>query len=596
MEHSLRTSAPPGGGFLVTPFPTEPITAPETLDEEQQQLAEAAGRFMREQVWPRVEEIERKDVVDGEPLAIRLTREAAELGLASLEIPEEYGGLGMDLLTSMLVSEQLCGCASFAVTLGAHCGIGTLPIVYFGNDEQKQRYLPLLATAEKISCYALTEPEHGSDALGGKTTALRSEDGSHFILNGQKQFITNGAWADLAVVFANIDGKYSALIVDLHAEGVARGAEEKKMGIHGSSTTGLVFQDVRVPVENQLGPVGAAPKIALNILGVGRMKLGFACVGTARYALDLTVKFLHERKQFGRPIFEFDLQQGKLAEMTAWIYGSESLHYRLAGAASQALADLPAGHDASEEMAVMRRFGVECALTKISGSETASRVLYHAVRMHGGYGFCEEYTVERLARDNVVDTIFEGTNDINRMVITGGLVESCFLGTIPFQEFLDDVHDRLASEAPPATDAEGYLGAEVGIVEALKRALAYSAERVFVATGKDIRNEQQLLLAIADGLLAVCTAESALARTVQLGPEHPQAEVRADAVRLLLDEAERELARVCATCIEHVVPAPELARRREDLARLLPRTPRNLVALRRRIASHVNAAGRYDLH
>lgn len=593
--------AAPGGGFLVAPVPLGGITIREEANEEQVLFAETAERFLEDQVMTRVEEIEEKATIEVEgktiPLVVHLVREAAELGLASLEIPEEYEGLGLDLTTSLLMSEKLCGSASFAVTLGAHAGIGTLPIVYFGSPEQKAKYLPRLATAELFGCYALTEAGNGSDALNGRTTAVRADDGEHFILNGQKQFITNGAWADLAVVFANIDGKYSGLIVDLHSDGVSRGAEEKKMGIWGSSTTELIFEDVKVPVENQLGKTGAGPNIALNILGVGRLKLGFSCLGTAKYATDLTLKFMQERKQFGRPISEFDMQRGKLAEMTAWIYGCDSMCYRVAGAIDEEKQALPEGHTTEDEMAVIRRFGVECAMIKIAGSETASRVIYHAVRMHGGYGFCQEYHVERLARDNVVDTIYEGTNDINRLVLAGGLVESAYMGTIPFMEFLDGVHDRIESGAPALDPAgPGYLAAEAERVAALKRGVAWTAEQILMHVGKDIRNEQQVMVYISDILISLYTAESALARTFQVGAEHPQAEVRAAIVRLLLHNAEEEIGCMARAALEHVTPDYALEAGRKTLDGLLVRTPENVVALKRRIAEHVNAAGRYDLN
>ncbi len=599
MEQALSKvdEALPGGGFLVAPVPRGGIMIREDKSEEQELFVETAQRFIEEQVWTQIEAIEKKANVEGDdstPLVVKLTRDAAELGFASLEIPEEYEGLGLDLTTSLMVSETLAGCASFAVTLGAHAGIGTLPIVYFGNDEQKAKYLPKLAEAELFSCYALTEPGNGSDALNGRTTAARSEDGTHFVLNGQKQFITNGTWADLAVVFANIDGKYSGLIVDLHADGVERGAEEKKMGIMGSSTTALVFQDVKVPLENQLGATGAGPNIALNILGVGRLKLGFSCLGTAKYAVDLTLKFMKDRKQFGRPIIEFDLQQGKLAETAAWIYGCDSLCYRIAGQINTEMHRLPEGHTAADEMAVLRRFGVECAMVKISGSEVLSKVSYHAIRMHGGYGFCEEYQVERLARDNVVDTIFEGTNDINRLVIAGGLVESAFMGSIPFLEFLDEVHDRVGAGFP-AEEAEGYLGAEVLRVNAIKRTVAFTTERVLLNVGKDIRNEQQLMMFLSDTLIALGTAEATVARTIQVGAEHPQAKARVAATRLILNDAEDEVIRLSRACLEHVTPSNELAEQRQVLDGLLTRTDEDVIALKRILAEHVTAAGRYDL-
>lgn len=591
----------PGGGFLVAPVPTSIFTR-EQLGEEQRLFAETADRFIRNEVWPRVEAIEDKATVEGPdgqpvPLVVHLVRQACELGLSSIEIPAEYEGLGLDLTTALHVAETLRGCASFAATLGAHNGIGTLPIAFFGSHEQKQRYLPRLASGELLACYALTEPGNGSDALGGKTTAVRSADGTHFLLTGEKQFITNGSWADLAVVFANVDGRYSALIVDLHAPGVVRGAEEKKMGIRGSSTTSLTFQEVKVPVDHLLGEVGDAAKIALNILYVGRMKLGFATMGTAKYAIDLTLRFIRERKQFGRTVGAFDLQQGKLAEMVAWTYACDSLCYRTVGLIDADMRRLPEGHTAMDEMGVMRRWGLECAIVKVYGSETLSRVLYHAVRMHGGYGFCEEYQVERLTRDNVVDTIYEGTNDINRLVIMGELAESAH-GRIPFREYLEQVHrDLRAGEDAPPRACEGYLGGDAQVVHALKRALAYAAEQVLIGVGKDVRNEQQVMLALVDGLIALYAAEAALARTVSVGLDHSQARVRQAATRLAIHEATEQVGRLGREALGHAVAEEERPRKQALFERLLApaRGGYDVVALRRQVAEHALDVGAYDL-
>ena len=589
----------PGGGFLLAPVPREGVFSREQVSEDQQEFAAAARAFLEGEVLPRMEEIEQGALgSDGEtPLVIELTRQAAELGLASIEVDEEYDGLGLDLTTSMLVSEELKGCASFAATLGAHCGIGMLPIAYFGSDEQKKQWLPTLVTAEKISCYSLTEPGNGSDALNGRTTAVLSEDKSHYVLNGQKQFITNASWADVSVVFTMIGGKYSALIVDLHSEGVSRGAEEKKMGIRGSSTCGLTFQDVKVPAENLLGKVGDAAKIALNILYVGRLKLGFATLGTAKYAIDRTIDFCSSRKQFGRPVIEFDLQQGKLAEMAAWTYGCDSACYRIVGDIDALVSLLPEGHTTLDEIEVFKRFGLESALVKISGSETLSKVLYHAVRMHGGYGFCEEYVVERLTRDNVVDTIYEGTNDINRIVMSGSLVENAFLGAIPFREALERIHDDLREGREVAEVVEGYLADEETRLLRLKRTLAYTAERVLLNVGKDAKNEQQVMFFLADSLMELYVAEAAFARTVQLGEEDSHAAVRADMVRLLIHEAERNIPGRCRDALGHV--EQHESARREALQTLTQLAgapdPLPAVTLKRRVAEHFAAAGSYDL-
>jgi alkylation response protein AidB-like acyl-CoA dehydrogenase len=600
---SACDQAQPGGGFLVAPVPGK-VFVREHLDEQQRMFAETTRRFIDEQVWPRMEEIEAKATLDGEqhagqpmPLILKLAREAADLGLCAVEIDEEYEGLGLDMTTSMAMAEAQRCVASFAATLGAHNGIGTLPIVYFGSDEQKKKYLPKLATAELIACYCLTEPGNGSDALSGQTTATRSEDGTHFLLNGQKQFITNGAWADIGIVFSNIDGRYSALIVDLRQEGVSRGAEEKKMGIRGSSTTGLVFQDAKVPVEDQLGEVGDGPKIALNILYLGRLKLGFACMGSCKSVIDLTIKFAQERRQFGRPVIEFDLQQAKLAECVAWTYGADSVCYRTIGQVNDRLAGLPEGHTHLDEVAVLRRYALECALIKILGSETLSRVLYHSLRMHGGYGFCEEYHVERVARDNVVETIYEGTNDINRIVLSGALAESVYGATIPFGDYTEDLHRRLRDDDLDVEPSDGWLGDDVAWLTKLKRALTYSVEQGLLGVGKDVRIEQQVMCALADALTSFYSAESALARTLTLGQEHPQAQVRAAASQILAYEAELEVARRGREALEHAVAPWEREAKRAVLDRLLAaaRRPLDVVELKRVVAEHTIRAGRFDL-
>lgn len=594
---ALKTpTVAPGGGFLLAPVAREGVFSRELVSEEQQEFADAARSFLEGEVLPNMDKLEtwaKNEAGDGLLMLDKL-REAAEMGLGSIEIPEEFGGLGLGLTTSMLCSEALCACASFAATLGAHCGIGTLPIAYFGNQAQKEKYLPKLCTAELISCYALTEPGNGSDALHGRTHARLSEDGTHYVLNGQKQFITNASWADLAVVFTNIDGKYSALIVDLHSEGVTRGAEEKKMGIRGSSTCGLVFQDVKVPAENLLSKVGDAAKIALNILYVGRLKLGFATMGTAKYAIDRTLDFCSSRKQFGRPVIEFDAQQGKLAEMAAWTYGCDSACYRIVGDIDDQIALLPEGHTTLDEIEIFRRFGLESALVKICGSETLSKVLYHAVRMHGGYGFCEEYQVERLARDNVVDTIYEGTNDVNRIVLAGALVESAYMGTIPFRETLECIHADLREGDDSVAPTGDYLAEEEVQILRIKRGLAYTTERILVGIGKDVRTEQQVQFLLADALMALYCAESAFARSVQLGSDHAQAGVRADLTRLLIHEAEAVARKSARDALAHVESAA-LAEHLTNLDRLLGDPTLPVIAVKRRVAEHLIATGRYDI-
>ncbi len=575
-ETAVQAADParPGGGFLVAPVPRGGIFSREKLTEEQRMFGATIRGFWDKEVLPRIDEIERKAHVPGPdggeiPILVHFLRRAAELGGLGLDIPEKYGGLDLDKTTSMHVMEATGGCASMGTTVGGHIGIGTLPIVLFGTEEQKARFVPRLVNAEIISCYALTEPNNGSDALGGRANAKLSEDGTHFLLSGGKIWITNGGIADMAVVFARYDGgPYSAFIVDLHAPGVTRGAEERKMGIRGSSTTTLDFQDVVVPRQNLLGNPGDAPRIALNILYLGRLKLGFADIGNAKYAFDRTIRFGKERKQFGQPVITFDMQKAKVAEMAQWIYAADSLAYRTVGRVDEEIARRPEGATPEDWVVeVTRSFGVECSTVKVYASEVCARVGYHAIRMHGGYGFSEEYQVERIARDNVVSTIYEGTNDINRLVIAGDLVKNVYSGAIPFREFLEDVHARLREGRLSDPAPAGALGAEHERIAALKRGLAWIVERTLVGVGKDVRVLQQPVVAMADALMALYAAESAYARTYErlataaVDPEDiPALEAIA---RLIVHEACRDVREKGLEILSDLTPATRLE---EDLA------------------------------
>ncbi|MGC4121909.1 MAG: acyl-CoA dehydrogenase family protein [Myxococcales bacterium] len=597
------TKASPGGGFLVAPVPRGGIFSREKLTEDQKLFGQTAEKFWKEEVLTRLEAIEAKATVEESgkklPVGVWLLKKVCDLGLVGLDVPEEYGGLGADKTTSALVSEIFAGCSSMAVTFGAHSGIGMLPIVLFGNDAQKKKYLPRIMSGEAISCYGLTEPGSGSDALSGKTTARRSADGSAFLLNGQKQYITNGSWADMAVVFAQVDGKYSGFIVDLHAPGVSRGAEEKKMGIHGSSTASLIFEDVRVPKEDLLGEVGDGPAIALNILYMGRLKLGFAGVGTSKYVIERTVGFGKDRKQFGQPVIHFDVQKGKLADMVCSTYAAESLVYRTIGAVDERIATVEKSSPGYQEhvVQVLRSFGVEASIVKVFGTETLMKVANHGVRMHGGYGFTEEYQVERVLRDNVVDTIFEGTNDINRMLAFGTLVQNIFAAELPFLSTMERLHAELRQGQYGTPQPQEPLGRELKRLADAKRALAYAVEAAIIGLGKDVRVEQQVAAALTDGLIALYAAESTLARVLEQR-EHAPAGRREllDAVAtLVVHEKCGDLARWTLDALSHVAPPGELAARRQTLLRLLEGTdaPVDAVRLRRLVADHAIEAGRY---
>lgn len=594
----------PGGGFLVAPVPRGGIFTKEKLNDDQRDIAEMAKNFFQEQVLPKAKEIEAKAYVEvnGEkvPLAISLLKQVGELGLLGVDIPEEYGGMGLDKVTSMLICENSIGCMSLAATIGAHNGIGTLPIVFFGSEEQKQKYLPQMASGEIISCYALTEPGSGSDALSGKTTAVLNEAGTHYIVNGEKQFITNGSWADIAIVFAQVNGKYTGFIIDLHSKGCSRGAEEKKMGIKGSSTTNLIFEDVEVPKENMLGGIGDAAQIALNILNLGRMKLGFGALGTAKYAIDLTLAFGKARKQFGQPVLTFGLQKRKLADMIVGTFATDAFAYRTVGAIDAEAAKIP--HDAeyyANLIKLLRLFALECASVKIGGSENLEAVIRDAVKMHGGYGFVEEYTVEGLLRDNVIDNIYEGTNDINRLTMFDTFVRNVFGAKLPFREYMEALDLAFRKERLDIPVEEGPLDEEFARVEAAKRMFAFTLNEGLIYTGKGVRTEQEFMEAAANGMLAVYAMDSTLGKVNELvaAKGESKSALPIAIAKVAAHDYTLKLIQVCDFIINGIVPEDNLPVVLDKFYELQAycSEPLNTMALKRFIADSVIEAGKYTL-
>jgi alkylation response protein AidB-like acyl-CoA dehydrogenase len=588
----------PGGGFLVAHLPLGRMFTPEDFSETQREFGDTTRKFLQNEVIPRAEEIEHKAEEDGKPLVLKCLHEVAELGLLGVDVPEEYGGLGMDKVTSAIVAESLAGCPSFATTIGAHAGIGTLPIVFFGNEKQKQEWLPKIVSGEIISCYALTEPLAGSDALGGKTVAKPVDGGKAFLITGEKVFITNGSWADVAIVFAQVEGKYSGFIVDLHSPGVTRGVEEKKMGIKGSSTTSLSFEEVRVPAENMLGKPGMAATIALNILNLGRLKLGYSALGNCKYAIDLTTKYASERKQFGQPVITFDMQKARLADMVADTYAVESMGYRIVGDIDATLAKLE--HDeryAERTIETFRTYALECSMVKIAGAETLTDVLVKAIRLHGGYGFIQEYKVEMLARDNVVDNIYEGTNDVNRLTIFDGLARGILGAGIPFRPYLEVLDHELRNGLIKRQPGEGPLGEAMADVLAAKRVTAYTINHAIIHCGKDVKNEQQVMEAVADMMIALGKMEATVVRVDKLikgkrgRPEH-------NAIAELTCHKNAQLiAAKAGDILQAVVPQGQQPRKLAELRTLTNclERPKNTIALKRTIAEAVIDAGGYRL-
>src|SRR5512140_437004 len=443
-----------GGSFLTEERGPQDVFTPEDLTEEHRQIAKTAIDFTQNEVVPAAAEIEAKNfnVTKG------LLRKAGELGLMSVDIPEAYGGLEMDKVTSALVAESISRLASFSVAFSAHVGIGTLPLVWYGTEEQKKKYLPKLATGEWIAAYALSESSSGSDALNCRTRAVLSADGKHYVLNGEKLWITNSGFADLFTVFAKVDGeKFSAFLIERGTPGLTIGAEEHKLGIRGSSTCPLILADCTVPVENLLGEVGKGHHIAFNILNIGRFKLGAACVGGARNSLQSAVQYAKERKAFGKPISEFGLIQEKLAECATGVYAGESLAYRTIGMIDAALADVdPHAEGASREIQKrIEEYAVECSILKVWGSEMLDMVVDHVVQIYAGYGYVEEYPAERAYRDARINRIFEGTNEINRLIITGWLMKRAMAGQLPLLPAIKKLMDEVMAGPNPAEDREG---------------------------------------------------------------------------------------------------------------------------------------------
>lgn len=498
-----------GGSYLIEEHAPQDVFTPEDMTEEHKMIGKTAEDFVRDKVVPVLEEIENHHFDH----TVRLLREAGELGLLGADIPEAYGGLELDKISSTLITEKIAQGRSFSLSLGAHVGIGTLPIVFFGTEEQKKKYLPSLATGEKIAAYALTEPGSGSDALGAKTVAKRSDDGKAYLLTGEKQWITNSAFADVFVVYAKIDGeKFTAFIVEKDFPGVSTGPEEKKMGIKGSSTRTLILDEARVPVENVLGEIGKGHLIAFNILNIGRYKLGVGCVGSAKRAIEISAKYANERKQFKKPIAQFPLIQEKLATMAAKTYALESAIYRTGGLFEEGLSDIDGGHGSDTAKAIAE-YALECSITKVLGSEVLDYVVDEGVQIHGGYGFMQEYEIENMYRDSRINRIFEGTNEINRLLIPATLLRKAMKGELPLMEKTAGLQEELMMMMPTLSEeAPELLEEESKRVEHAKLIFLMTAGLAVEKYQMELEKEQEILRDVADIAIEIFAMESALLR------------------------------------------------------------------------------------
>lgn len=583
-----------GGSFLIEARSPEEIFTPEDLNEEQRQMAATAVRFAREEIVPATLSIEAK--VPGAMVA--LMRKAAELGFMSIEIPEEYGGMGIDKISSTVITDHLAELASFSTAMGAHVGIGTLPLVWYGTEEQKQRYLPKLATCEWIGAYALSEASSGSDAMNIRTSAALSADGSHYTLNGEKHWITNGGTASLYTVFAKIDGeKFSAFLVERGTPGLSVGAEEHKLGIRGSSTCPLVLADCKVPAENLLGEAGKGHHIAFNVLNVGRFKLAVACVGGARHALGHMIRYAKERRAFGKTIAEMGLIQRKISAGAVRLYAAESMVYRTAGMIDARLSELSDSHSAQETQKCIEEYAVECSILKVYGSEMLTLIADELVATMGGYGYVEEYPAERYYRDARINRIFEGTNEINRLIITGWTMKRAMNGQLPLLKAIKQVMDEVTE--PPSLDGggdmSGALAHEAVVLAAARKMTLFAAGVASQRFNTGLQEEQEIMADLADMISQVYALESALLRAQKLAESGKSSAAKAAAAMtgLLAEEtmalAEQATRRVLAACDE----GDMLRTQRAILRRLSRSTPVNAVELSRTVAGHCIRAGKY---
>jgi butyryl-CoA dehydrogenase len=578
-----KAKAARGGGFVIEDLSAEDVFTPEDFTDEQRQIAKTAHDFVVQEVLPAAAEIEAKNF----DMTKRLLRKAGELGLMAVDVPEAYGGLEMEKVTSALVADSMSKLGSFSVAFSAHCGIGTLPIVWYGTSEQKRKYLPKLATGEWIGAYALSESSSGSDAMNIRTRAVLSPDGKYYVLNGEKMWISNSGFANLFVVFAKIDGdKFSAFLIERDTPGLAVGAEEHKLGIRGSSTCPLILSDCKVPVENLLGEVGKGHHIAFNVLNIGRFKLGAACLGGARQSLQSGINYAKERKAFGKSIAEFGLIQEKLAECAAGIYAGEALTYRTVGMIDAALADVDQ-NDSREIQKRIEEYAVECSILKVWGSEMLDMVVDHVLQIHGGYGYVEEYPAERPYRDSRINRIFEGTNEINRMIITGWLMKRAMTGRLALMPAIKKVMDEVLSGFSAPEERAGPLAAERQMLANAKKLTLFAAGAASQKYLTQLAEQQEIIGALADAIIEVYALESCLLRAEKAATAHAINLTRFYAAKAM-QTIEFAIRKVVAAVADGDLLRTQMA----IVRRLTKYDPIDTIALGRQIAQHVLAAGR----
>ncbi len=584
-----------GGSFLLEERQTADLFTPEDFSEQHQMIGQTTEEFAVNEILPNVEKIEHKDF----SVSRDLLKKAGELGLSAVEVPEAYGGLEMDKVTSAVIADHMAKYAGFATTWGAHSGIGLLPIVYFGTEQQKQKYLPKLATGEIVGAYALSEASSGSDAMNCRARAELSADGKHYILNGEKMWITNAGFADLFTVFAKIGDKFSAFLVERTFPGFSVGGEEHKMGIRGSSTCPIILNDCMVPVENLLGEIGKGATIAFNILNIGRFKLGAMCVGGARVSIENAVGYAKQRKAFGKVIGDFGLVREKIANMATLIYVGESLVYRTVGLMDELLANVDkASPDAAKETRkAIEEYAVECSIVKVWGSEMIDYVVDETVQIYAGYGFVEEYPAERAYRDARINRIFEGTNEINRLIITGFLLKRAMSGQLPLMAAIKNLMDEVLSGPSAGEEIEGPLAEERKLVAQAKKLGLFASGAATQKYMQGIQDHQEVMGAIADMTIEIYAMESAVLRAQKIAEQKGEAAAALPVAmtRVYLTQAMEKIEAAARRVIAAVADGDMLRTQVAILRRLAKYEPFNTIALREQIAAKTIEAGKYRL-
>ncbi|MEW9051814.1 MAG: acyl-CoA dehydrogenase family protein [Neobacillus sp.] len=582
-----------GGSFLIEDISYNQLLTPEDFTEEHLMIAKTAEDFVEKEVVPQIEHLENHEF----DRTVKLLKQAGELGLLAADVPEEYEGLGLDKITSSLLTEKMAGGAGFSLSHGAHVGIGSLPIVLFGNEDQKKRYLPALASGEKLAAYALTEPGSGSDALGAKTTAKLNAEGTHYILNGEKQWITNAGFADVFVVYAKIDGEqFTAFIVDRDFPGVSTGAEEKKMGIKSSSTRTLILEDVAVPVENLLGEIGKGHVIAFNILNIGRYKLAVGSVGGSKKAFEMTVKYANGRQQFKTPISQFNLTKEKFGTLASEIYAAESSVYRTIGLYEDNQGKLTTEEEKDIKLVAnsIAEYAIECSLNKFFCSEVLAHVTDEGVQIHGGYGFMQEYPIERAYRDARIQRIFEGTNEINRLLVPGTLLKKAFKGELPLFQKAMALQEELMMLMPEEPGDEP-LDQEKYLVRNAKKIALLSAGLAAQKFGKALEREQEILANVADIISYVYAMESSVLRTekaiANTGLEKNKQKLLY--TQIFCQEAFNQIEAIAKESLVAIEQGDTLRMMLSSLRKFTRHTPINVIAKKREAADVLIEAERY---